>query len=53
MLKTKKGNVFSVIIIFIVLSCSGLEKQQAYKILRMASQKLPIKTKIVSRETLN
>ena len=28
MLKTKKGNVFSVIIIFIVLSCSGVEKQQ-------------------------
>ena len=28
MLKTKKRNVFSVIIIFIVLSCSGVEKQQ-------------------------
>ena len=33
----------------ILFEINGLEKEQAYKVLKLASYKLPIKTKIVSR----
>ena len=35
----------------VLFEISGLEKQQAYKVLKTASYKLPIRTKILSRET--
>ena len=35
----------------ILFEISGLDKQQAYKVLKTASYKLPIRTKILSRET--
>ena len=33
----------------ILFEINGLGKEQAYKVLKLASYKLPIKTKIVSR----
>ena len=33
----------------ILFEINGLEKEQAYKVLKLASYKLPIKTKIISR----
>ena len=35
----------------VLFEINGLEKQQAYKVLKTASYKLPIKTKIISRES--
>jgi large subunit ribosomal protein L16 len=35
----------------ILFEITGLEKEAAYKVLKTASHKLPIKTKIVARET--
>jgi large subunit ribosomal protein L16 len=35
----------------VLFEISGLDKQQAYKVLKTASYKLPIRTKILSRET--
>jgi large subunit ribosomal protein L16 len=36
----------------VLFEINGLEKEQAYKVLKTASYKLPIKTKIISRETV-
>jgi large subunit ribosomal protein L16 len=35
----------------VLFEITGLEKTQAYKVLKLASRKLPVKTKIISRET--
>ena len=37
----------------VLFEINGLEKEQAYKVLKTASYKLPIKTKIISRETVS
>jgi large subunit ribosomal protein L16 len=37
----------------ILFEITGLEKEAAYKVLRTASHKLPIKTRIIARENLN
>jgi large subunit ribosomal protein L16 len=34
----------------VIFEINGLEKKMAYKVLKVASQKLPIKTKIIGRE---
>jgi large subunit ribosomal protein L16 len=33
----------------VIFEINGLEKEMAYKVLKVASQKLPIKTKIIER----
>ena len=35
----------------VLFEITGLEKTQAYKVLKLASRKLPVKTKIISRDT--
>ena len=37
----------------VLFEINGLEKKRAFEVLKNASYKLPIKTKIISRETLN
>jgi large subunit ribosomal protein L16 len=37
----------------ILFEINGLEKEMAFKVLKTASHKLPIKTKIICRENLN
>jgi large subunit ribosomal protein L16 len=34
----------------VIFEINGLEKEMAYKVLKIASQKLPMKTKIIARE---
>ena len=37
----------------VLFEINGLEKEMAFKVLKTASHKLPIKTKIICRESLN
>jgi len=37
----------------VLFEINGLEKEMAFKVLKTAAHKLPIKTKIICRESLN